>query len=104
MHAVAIYLFVFGAVTFGGGVLGYVKAKSTASIVAGSVFGGLLLVAGFLVGRGGWYGPALGFFLSAMLTGRFSKAFRQSGKLMPAGLMTLLGVVGMGVTLFGLAR
>ena len=100
---VRIYFFAFGALTIAGGVLGYVKARSSASIVAGAVFGGLLLVAGYLVGRGGRSGAILGLVVSAMLAGRFTKAFRSNGKVMPGGLMALLGLVGIAVALFGLA-
>jgi uncharacterized membrane protein (UPF0136 family) len=104
MHdAIRIYLYVFGAITMAGGVVGYVKAKSGASILAGSVFGGLLLVAGYLVGHGGKLGLGLGLWVSAMLAGRFAKAFRSNGKVMPGGLMALLGLVGIGLCVIGFA-
>lgn len=101
---VRIYLFVFGALTLAGGVVGFAKAKSVPSLVAGGVFGILLAASGYLTGQGGRLGPGLGLFLSAMLLGRFSKAFRQTRKVMPAGIMTVLGVLGMGLCLLGLAR
>ena len=101
---VRIYLFVFGALTIAGGILGYVKARSSASILAGSVFGGLLLLAGYLMGGGGRLGLVVGLVVSAMLAGRFSTAFRRTGKVMPAGVMTLLGLVGIGLTIAGLFR
>ena len=44
-----IYFIVFGLLTIVGGVIGYVKAGSTASIIAGSISGLLLLVAAFLL-------------------------------------------------------
>ena len=47
-----IYLFIFGALTIAGGVMGYVKAGSPASIIAGGISGILLLVSGYLVGAG----------------------------------------------------
>lgn len=100
-----IYLFVFGILTIAGGVLGYVKAKSGASIVAGSVFGVALLAAGYLSlhgSRGGNTGLWIGLGISAMLTGRFSTAFRKNGKFIPAGLMTMLGLAGMGLMLAAL--
>ena len=38
-----IYYFVFGALTIVGGVMGYVKAKSAASLIAGGLCGVYLL-------------------------------------------------------------
>ena len=104
IDVVRIYFFVFGALTIAGGVIGYVKARSGASIVAGAVFGALLLVAGTLVGRGGLGGPILGLVVSAMLAGRFTKAFRSNGKVMPGGVMAMLGLIGIAVSLLGLTR
>ena len=94
---VYLYLYVFGVLTIAGGIAGYVKARSGASILAGSVFGGLLLAAGYLVGHGGKLGLGLGLVISAMLAGRFSKAFRSNGKMLPGGAMALLGLVGIGL-------
>lgn len=104
LDAVRAYFFVFGAITIAGGVLGWVKARSSASIIAGGVFGGLLLLAAWLCGRGDRIGPAVALFVSLMLAGRFTKAFRQNGKVMPGGVMALLGLVGVAVALVGLAR
>jgi hypothetical protein len=39
-----IYFIVFGVLTIAGGVMGYAKAGSTASIIAGSICGILLLL------------------------------------------------------------
>src|SRR6476646_8926422 len=44
-----IYFIVFGILTIAGGVLGYVKAGSMASIIAGSISGVLLLLAAWLM-------------------------------------------------------
>ena len=44
-----IYFIIFGLLTIVGGVMGYVKAGSTASLIAGSISGILLLVAAFLL-------------------------------------------------------
>ena len=49
MEAAKIYFIAFGVLTIAGGILGYVKAGSVASIIAGSITGVLLLVAAFLL-------------------------------------------------------
>jgi uncharacterized membrane protein (UPF0136 family) len=94
-EAARIYLFVFGALTFAGGIMGFVKARSRASLVAGAIPGALLVVAGYLSGRTGFL---LGLAVSLMLTGRFVAAFGKSKKMMPAGMMVILGLLGVGLT------
>ena len=44
-----IYFIIFGILTIAGGIAGYVKAGSMASIIAGSISGILLLVAAWLM-------------------------------------------------------
>ena len=44
-----IYFIIFGLLTIVGGVIGYVKAGSTASIVAGAISGIALIVAAYLL-------------------------------------------------------
>jgi len=105
IDAARLYLLVFGVLTIAGGIMGYVKAKSRASLVAGGVAGLLLLLAGYAVGAGRTTaGLGLGLAVSIALVGRFGSVFAKSRKVMPAGLMTLLGAVGVVLTGLGLAR
>jgi uncharacterized membrane protein (UPF0136 family) len=90
-----IYFIVFGILTIAGGVLGYVKAGSTASIIAGSISGILLLVAAFLLPDRLAAGLAVGFIVSLLLAGRFIPIFIRSGKIMPAGMMSILSLIGL---------
>ena len=100
-----LYLDVFGVLTILGGVIGYMKAKSRASLVAGSVSGGLLLAAAWLAQSGHTFaGFILGGVVSLALVGRFAPAYRKQHKLFPAGLMVLLGVGGIAVAVLGVAR
>jgi len=95
------YLAVFGVLTFAGGVVGFVKAKSVASLIAGGIAGALLFVACALTFRAGTNqgaGLLLGLVVSAALAARFGMAFRKTKKVMPAGLMALLGSAGVVVT------
>jgi uncharacterized membrane protein (UPF0136 family) len=89
-----IYFIVFGLLTIVGGVIGYVKANSTASIIAGSISGILLLGAAFLLADHLALGLAVAALVSILLAGRFIPAFVRTGQLMPAGLMSVLSVIG----------
>jgi uncharacterized membrane protein (UPF0136 family) len=89
-----IYFIVFGLLTIVGGVIGYVKAGSTASIIAGSISGILLLVAAYLLPDHLAGGLAVAGVISIALAGRFVPIFIKTGQAMPAGLMSVLSVLG----------
>lgn len=95
---VRFYLFGFGALTVAGGVLGFVKAKSRASLIAGSIAGSLLMMAGYLANDRSTEGFRLGLALSLALTIRFLLAYRRNKKVMPAGIIVVLGIVGAALT------
>ncbi|GJQ10386.1 hypothetical protein GpartN1_g2177.t1 [Galdieria partita] len=79
----------------GGGVAGYVKVKSTASVISGVVSGLLLLYA--------WYEKSIpvALVVSLVLVVVSAIRFSKSKKFMPAGL---LGIVSVGASLlFALA-
>ena len=97
------YLFAFGVVTIAGGVMGFVKANSRASIIAGSIAGALLLGAGYLASTGSRAGAVLGLVVSVALAGRFGGAFAKTRQAMPAGVMLALSIVGVVVTALALA-
>src|SRR5438309_11443241 len=94
MEAAKIYLVVFGVLTIAGGVVGYVKAGSVASIIAGSITGVLLLIAAFLLPEHRAIGLASALILSLLLAGQFVPKFLRTGKVMPAGIMSILSVIG----------
>lgn len=97
-----IYLFAFGAVTIAGGIMGFVKAKSRPSLIAGTLSGGSLAVAGYLVNTRGMVGLALGLLVSFSLAGRFIRVYKKSGKFMPAGLMSVLGIASVVIMIVAL--
>jgi len=94
MEAAKIYFFVFAVLTIAGGVVGYVKAGSVASIIAGSITGVLLLVAAFLLPEHRAIGLATALILSLLLAAQFVPKFMRTGKVMPAGMMSILSVIG----------
>ena len=89
-----IYFIIFGLLTIVGGVIGYMKAGSTASLIAGSISGIALLIAAFLMPGNPALGLALAGLVSILLAGRFIPIFMQTGQAMPAGLMSALSVIG----------
>jgi uncharacterized membrane protein (UPF0136 family) len=75
LHAIAIWVAAgYGVLALGGGVLGYVKANSRASLIAGGV-SGLLLLGGALLARSQ---PVAGLVMvsivSAALVARFARS------------------------------
>ena len=94
MEAAKIYFIVFGALTIVGGIVGYVKAGSVASIIAGSITGVLLLVAAFLLPEHRMVGLATALIISLLLAAQFIPKLLRTGRVMPAGIMSLLSVIG----------
>ena len=80
--------------TIAGGIIGYVKAGSTASIIAGGITGVLLIVAAFLLPEHRVAGLATALIISVLLAGQFVPKFFRTGRIMPAGMMSVLSVIG----------
>ena|SRR5436190_22952870 len=94
MEAAKIYFVIFGILTVVGGVVGYIKAGSVASIIAGLITGVLLLVAAFLLPEHRAIGLATALIVSLLLAAQFVPKFLKTGRMMPAGLMSVLSVIG----------
>lgn len=90
---VGFYLIFFGVATLGGGVMGFLKAKSKASLIAGSISGALLVAAGVMAKQGNRTGLILGLVVSLALLGRFGVVFAKTRAMVPAGIMSLLGAI-----------
>ena len=89
-----IYFIIFGILTIVGGIVGYVKAGSMASIIAGSISGVLLLLAAFLLPEHQAAGLILALAVSLLLAAQFIPKFFRTFKVMPAGLMSVLSALG----------
>jgi uncharacterized membrane protein (UPF0136 family) len=94
MGTAKIYFIIFGILTIAGGIVGYVKAGSLPSIIAGSITGVLLLIAGSLLPEHRAAGLATGLVISLLLAAQFIPKFLRTGKAMPAGMMSILSVIG----------
>lgn len=98
------YYFVFGALTIAGGVVGLVKAKSYISLIAGGLCGVLLLIAALMLRDKPQVGLILGGIVSLALAAQFLPKFIDKFNWMPAGMMSVLSVLGIIATLVGFAK
>ena len=97
-----IYFLVFGLLTLAGGIMGYVKANSVPSLIAGGLSGILLAVGALMLGSNArpiLIGLGL---ISLVLAIRFVPAFINTMKPMPAGMMAVLSVVGLALAAWAL--
>ena len=94
MEAAKIYFIIFGLLTIAGGIMGYVKAGSVVSIIAGAITGILLIVAAFLLPEHRVAGLATALIVSVLLAGQFLPKLLRTGRVMPAGVMSVLSIIG----------
>ena len=92
--AAKIYFIIFGVLTIVGGIIGYASKGSMPSIIAGSIAGVLLLLGAFLLPSHLAAGLVIDLVVSLLLAGQFVPKFIQTGKAMPAGMMSILSVIG----------
>jgi uncharacterized membrane protein (UPF0136 family) len=91
----AFYI-LFGVVSIIGGAIGYARAKSKASLIAGGASGALLVVAGLLSpGAPAFF---LGFVVSILLLVYFSRSYAVRKKPIPAIPMIVLSGICMVLT------
>jgi uncharacterized membrane protein (UPF0136 family) len=103
------YYAFFGAISLILGILGFLRAKSRASLIAGGLSGIALMGAAFVIAKHYKFEPEhlnrgylMGLVLSALLLGRFLPGFIKSKKVYPAGIMALLSLGGIVAGILGL--
>ena len=93
MQTTAIIVWIYGALVLAGGVMGWAKAKSKPSLIAGLVFGLSLICAGFGVWNGARPALVLSEVLAAMLLVVMGIRLVRTRKFMPAGLISAMSAV-----------
>ena len=89
----ALATLIYGILVGLGGLIGYLKAKSKPSLIAGGV-SGVLLIAGAIAGLWEWdRAPVVNLTLAALLLVLFAARFARKKKFMPAGLLAGLSLV-----------
>ena len=89
-----MYFLGFGVLTIAGGVMGYVKAGSVVSVVAGAITGVLLIVSGLILRQYREIGLALALLTSAILAAQFIPRTLRIRRMMPGGIMSALSIIG----------
>lgn len=85
---------IYGVLVAAGGVMGYIKANSAASLIAG-LGAGLLLVGSSVAMmknsyQAGWW---IALVVSILLLGRFGSAAMKEFKMMPGGMVIIMSLV-----------
>jgi len=104
MSGLQMAILIYALIIAAGGVMGYVSAKSTASLMSGLGSGALLLIAFALSFRN----PKTGFALTALVALAlgifFLIRFLKTGKWMPAGVSVILSAIMLVLMLWSLFR
>ncbi|KAK6132886.1 hypothetical protein DH2020_008671 [Rehmannia glutinosa] len=99
----------YGLLLVCGGVIGYAKKGSTASLGGGVGTGLLLVLAGYLSlqayhkRKNSYFALILELAIAAMLTFVMGQRYMQTGKIMPAGVVAGISVLMAGFYLYKIA-
>lgn len=93
MNSAVFALAVFGAFTIIGGLIGYFKAQSVVSLIAGVTSGLVLLVSAYGVSKNVKPALMVGFLVSVMLGVRFLMTWLQNQRVMPDLIVVVLSMV-----------
>ncbi|MBD1904066.1 hypothetical protein NDI37_22055 [Funiculus sociatus GB2-A5] len=87
----------YGILAIIGGIIGYSQAQSKVSLISGIVSGVLLILGGVMQLQGQAWGLILATVVTAVLVIVFAVRLAKTRKFMPAGLMSVLGLVTLAV-------
>jgi len=104
MHNTAIELWVSGIMMMLGGVIGFIKVGSKASLISGVGMGLALLASGFGVWSGSYNSIVVAEVIATLLVVLFAIRFAKTRRFMPAGMLAILSVVAVVVFWLGLKR
>ena len=86
-----LLLYIYGVLLIVGGIIGYAKAKSVISLIAGVVCGIIALLLGYYYT---WhFAPHAALLLGLLLLFIMGRRFIATRKFMPAGLVSILSLI-----------
>ncbi|AVH73915.1 TMEM14 family protein [Nostoc sp. 'Lobaria pulmonaria (5183) cyanobiont'] len=97
MNLGIVAAFAYGILAIVGGIMGYIQATSSVSLLSGSISGLLLILAAYFQLQGQTWGAILAVLVTAVLVVVFAFRLVKTRKFMPAGLMTILGLLALAV-------
>jgi len=101
MEQTAIEIWVYGTIMILGGIAGYVKVGSKASLLSGVGMGLALLASGYGVWRGSESSLVVAEVVALLLVVLFAVRYVKSRRFMPAGMLAILSLLA--VIVFGMA-
>jgi uncharacterized membrane protein (UPF0136 family) len=99
MQNTAIEIWIYGVIIILGGIMGFVKVGSKASLISGVGMGLALLVCGYGVSRGSVDSLMVAVVIAALLLVIFAIRFAKTKRFMPGGLLAILSLLA--VAIFG---
>ncbi|KAK6927750.1 TMEM14 family [Dillenia turbinata] len=87
-----------------GGLMGYLKSGSVKSLISGGISAGLLFYVYTELPTRPVFASSIGLGISAALLGVMGSRFKRSGKVFPAGVVSLVSLVMTGGYLHGIMR
>ncbi|MGA2603624.1 MAG: TMEM14 family protein [Verrucomicrobiia bacterium] len=101
MENTAIEVWVYGVIMILGGIAGFARVGSKASLISGVGFGLVLLVSGFGVWNGSQNSLMGATIIALLLVVLFAIRYAKKRRFMPAGMLAILSLVA--VVTFALA-
>lgn len=92
MRCKSYVVLIYGVLLLIGGVIGYAKAGSLVSLLAGSIAGLIAIGCAIAIRRVKEWAVWCAIILSLVLSGFFGYRFVTSGQIFPAGVMTILSL------------